>query len=66
MIKPRHFLRMARWARNPPSTRMVVLVFAILAAGLIIAGVERYIGWPDVLTLEKPPRRVNMQPLPAE
>ena len=66
MFKPRHFLRMARWARKPPSAKMVTLVFGILVLGLIIAGIERYIGWPDALTLEKPPRRINMQPLPAD
>ena len=66
MLNIRHLLRMARWARNPPSTRMVILVFGILAAGLMIAGIERFVGWPDFLTVEKPPRRINMQPLPTE
>ncbi|MDU8929703.1 hypothetical protein RXV86_20145 [Alisedimentitalea sp. MJ-SS2] len=66
MFKPRHFLRMARWARNPPSASAVKLVFGIVLVALIIVGIERYIGWPDALTLEKPPRRVNMQPLPSE
>ena len=66
MFNPRHFLRMAKWAKNPPSDKRVKLVFGLIIAALIIAGVERYVGWPDFLTLEKPPRRVTMQPLPDQ
>jgi hypothetical protein len=42
-----HLLRMARWARNPPSTRRVVIVFAVVAICLALAGME-WIGiFPD-------------------
>ena len=34
------FLRASRWARHPPSARMVKLVLAIVAAGLIILALE--------------------------
>ena len=47
------FLRMARWARNPPSTQQVVLVIAVIALCLGLYAVERWIGWPDALTVEK-------------
>jgi hypothetical protein len=46
------FLRMARWARNPPSPRMVKLVLGVIALCLLLFGVEYFIGWPDFLTLE--------------
>ncbi len=48
----RHFLRMARWARHPPSERRVKLVIAVLALCLLLVLIERLFGWPDWLTLE--------------
>ncbi|SIT73984.1 hypothetical protein [Pontibaca methylaminivorans] len=49
----RWFLRMALWARRPPSARRVVLVLAIiLACGAIIV-VERAGYWPDWATAER-------------
>ena len=44
MLDPRHLLRMARWARRPPSARQVAIFLGVLAAGLILAGAER-MGW---------------------
>jgi hypothetical protein len=44
------FLRMARWARRPPSARRVVYVLAVIAVCLILFGIERVFGWPDFLT----------------
>lgn len=52
----RHFLRMAKWARNPPSEKQVKLVLFVLAVSLLLFGYERLFGWPEWLTLEKPPR----------
>lgn len=51
-----HFLRMAKWIRNPPSPRRVRLVFGIVALCLALAAVERWIGWPEALSPE-PTRR---------
>lgn len=51
MLNPRHFLRMARWARKPPGERRVKFVFGIIALCLIIAGVEALVGWPEALTV---------------
>ncbi|WP_417526110.1 hypothetical protein [Marinovum sp.] len=47
------FLRMARWARNPPSARQVKLVLAVIAACIALWAVERYVGWPEALTAER-------------
>jgi hypothetical protein len=49
MINPRHFLRMSRWARNPPSEKRVKLVITIVLICALIFLIERYIGWPDAL-----------------
>ena len=47
----RWMVRAARWARNPPSEKMVKLVFGIIAAGLVLVGIEYFIGWPEWLTV---------------
>ncbi|MBU2982293.1 hypothetical protein KO498_10790 [Lentibacter algarum] len=60
-MNPWHWLRMAKWARRPPSKSRVKLVFVVLVLCLSIAAVERFIGWPEALTLEKPPR-FNLKP----
>lgn len=36
----RPFLRMARWARHPPSPARVRLVAGVVAACLVLAGLE--------------------------
>lgn len=46
----RWLLRMARWARNPPSMRRVVLVLGIVAVCLALFAVEYFIGWPEALS----------------
>ncbi|MGB7317287.1 MAG: hypothetical protein WBC85_04900 [Planktotalea sp.] len=50
MLNPRHFLRMARWARRPPSEKRVKLVILVIliCGGLFL--IERYVGWPAALT----------------
>lgn len=52
----RLFLRMAQLARRPPSLGRVILFVAVIAACLLIVGIERLGYWPDWLTL-KPHRR---------
>lgn len=47
------FLRMARWVRNPPSPARLRLVLAVVAIVLLLAAVERYLGWPDALTVDR-------------
>ena len=57
MIGLRQMLRMSKWARNPPSARMVMMVAGIVVVALLIVGVEKYLGWPDFLSLDPQPRR---------
>lgn len=52
-MNPRHFLRMSRWARKPPSDRRVKLVFGIIALCLMIWGIEALGLWPDWATGQK-------------
>ncbi len=43
-------IRMAKWARHPPSPAHVKFVLAILAACLALwGGVEQIWGWPEAL-----------------
>ena len=51
MLTPRGFVRMAKWARRPPSLKMVMMVFSIVFFGLLIAGIEHFVGWPESLTI---------------
>ncbi|MGB5560025.1 MAG: hypothetical protein WBN04_18680 [Paracoccaceae bacterium] len=60
MFNPRHFLRMAKWAKRPPSESRVTLFFGVLLLCLLLFGLERLFGWPDWLTLPDTPRgRIN-------
>lgn len=54
-------LRASRWARNPPSARMVKLVLAIVAVGLVLAGLQWAGWWPDWATVETPRRAVPLR-----
>ncbi|WP_299911067.1 hypothetical protein [uncultured Paracoccus sp.] len=49
-------VRASRCARNPPSKRMVVLVFGIIALGLVLVGIEHLGLWPDWATVNNPRR----------
>jgi hypothetical protein len=53
-------LRLARWARRPPGPRTVRLWLIVIGAGLAIAGIEFFLGWPEALRLE--PRRSVLRP----
>lgn len=46
-------LRMAQWARHPPSPARVKLVLGVMAACILLVVLERVFGWPDALTVEK-------------
>lgn len=65
MLNARQILRMARWVRHPPSTRRIMLLAAVLAASLLIAGAEWLGILPDFMTEDRqriaPPK---VQPLP--
>lgn len=54
-------LRITRWIRNPPSPGRAMLILGVIAACLILAGIELFVGWPDWLTTSgdvrgRPPR----------
>ncbi len=48
--------RLAMWVRRPPSPRRMLIIAVVVAAALAIAGIEKYVGWPEALTVEKLPR----------
>lgn len=50
-MTPLWLLRMAKWARNPPSWGRVLLVATVVALCLALVLVERLVGWPDWLTV---------------
>ena len=51
-------LRAAKWARHPPSPRMVALVLAIIAAGLVMVALQWLGWWPDWATIDPRPIRI--------
>lgn len=55
MRNMRQLLRMAKWARNPPSAARVKLVFGVVLLALLLFGYEWFFGWPDWLTLNGAP-----------
>ena len=40
-------MRAKRWANNPPSAGKVKLVIGLIVLLLVIAAVERWVGWPE-------------------
>ena len=48
-MDPRWLMRAKRWAQNPPSTAMVLMVLGIIAACIALWGIERVYGFPDWL-----------------
>ncbi len=52
----RFLLRMARWARHPPSQGRVKLVLGVVALALLLFAIERLAGWPEWLTTGGDPR----------
>ncbi|KMK66951.1 hypothetical protein [Puniceibacterium sp. IMCC21224] len=61
-MNPLHLLRMTRWVRHPPSPRTVVLVMSVVAICVGLFVVERWIGWPEALTVT--PHRGAVRVLP--
>jgi hypothetical protein len=49
-------IRAARWARNPPSLSRVLLVLGVVAACLVLYGIEWMGLWPDWLRVNPPMR----------
>ena len=55
-MNPIWFLRMAKWARRPPSARTVALWAVVIGLCLALAGFEVLFGWPEALTPPNPAR----------
>jgi hypothetical protein len=49
------FIRMAKWARNPPSMQQVKWGAWILLAAILLFGYNYYFGWPDWLKVNGKP-----------
>ncbi len=49
------FIRMAQWARHPPSPQRVKLVVGVILLCFLLWGVELLWGWPDWLTVNGKP-----------
>ncbi|MGB3246242.1 MAG: hypothetical protein WBB25_17030 [Sulfitobacter sp.] len=56
-MNPLWLLRMAKWARNPPSPLRVKIVFGVVLLALLIVGIEWMGWWPDWATSEPMRRR---------
>lgn len=52
-MNPLWLMKMAQWARNPPSGKRVKLVLAVVALCFALVIYERIFGWPDALTVER-------------
>lgn len=55
-MNPNWLLRMARWARNPPSPQRVKLVFGVVALCLALFAIEYWFGWPEWLVINSTPK----------
>jgi hypothetical protein len=53
----RLLLYMSRWSRERPSRKLVITVCIAVALILVVVAVERSVGWPEFLTVNKLPRR---------
>lgn len=53
----RLLLYMSRWSRERPSRKLVITVCVAVALILAVIAVERFVGWPEFLTVNKLPRR---------
>lgn len=54
-MNPAWLMRMARWARRPPSARRALALVLIITLSLGVAALERTGFWPDWATLERNP-----------
>jgi hypothetical protein len=54
-MNPMWFVRMSKWARNPPPWGRVKLVVGVILLSLALYGVELLWGWPDWLTVNGKP-----------
>lgn len=60
MNQMRWMLRAKRWAQHPPSAKRVKVTFAIIATCIALYAVEKTIGLPDWMQVERP-AKVRLQ-----
>jgi hypothetical protein len=53
---PIWFIRMAQWARNPPSAKKVKLVVGVVVLCFALWGIELLGFWPEFLHVNPPAR----------
>ncbi|QUS35243.1 hypothetical protein [Falsirhodobacter algicola] len=51
-MNPIWLLRMSQWVRHPPPMWKVILVVCVVLACFALFLIERYVGWPDWMTLQ--------------
>ena len=52
----RLLIQLSQLARRPPSCNTVIAVCVAVVLIILIVGTERFIGWPDALSVNKLPR----------
>lgn len=50
-------LRLARFVRRPPSKRWMIAAGAAVLFAIAIVTIEKTVGWPEALTVDKVGRR---------
>lgn len=55
-MNPLWFIRMAKWARRPPSMTQVKIAGTVLAVAVAIVIVDKLGFWPDWARLDRAPR----------
>ena len=56
-MNPMWLVRAKRWAQNPPSWKRIKLVFGVIAVCLVLVAIEKTVGVPDWMQLERSPHR---------
>ena len=49
----RMLMRAKQLARRPPAPWRIKLYLGVIAACLLILGIEAFVGWPDWLTVDR-------------
>ncbi|GAA3877160.1 hypothetical protein [Celeribacter arenosi] len=62
MNELRWLMRAKRWAQHPPSSKRVKLVFGVIAFCLLLFAIERFVGVPAWMQMEREPSRFSIKP----
>jgi hypothetical protein len=60
-IFQRLLIYMARWSRRPPSRQLVITVCVAALLIVVIVAIERFIGWPAWMTVNRLPRHPTLR-----